>query len=797
PNASKLVITDVTKNMRIAAIPYDTFYAAMNDKVFVTLTQSNTIQGYDLASGTLIWSVNENRSDRISAFDDISFLTDGGRERLVVRSYADGSILRSFPRSLGEITNVSTSGRGITMFSENNLRVIANPGPDGHRYWMFPSSYYSLNPGLISDGLVVLDDPAELGVKFKLLDCATGASLTTISARYISKYGSEGGRFGLTSETGKLTIFGNRSVVPGPLQTEVTRKEDEDPSTWKITLAEAAAFPVTVRLLSGNDDIQATAPVTIPAGGLSAAFPARIMKDGIPEYDETFPLEIVVSGNGQEGTYQINVTIPRNEYEVFPQLKDGDLLVGGSSVGAHPTGLVIGTTRGSAAVDPIYKKIYRSPKGLIGFGFAVACNELFMATSAVDLPVLRGILKPSRSRVFLYNRKSGKQVVAFSEKTTGTALGAVLHMDSERLYAGAPGKDVLGSVLRYDIKTKKSTTLTEPGAKDPRSRFGASITSSGNQIWIGAPLASTGKVYQFDGATGKLVRVLTPPDGGRANFGTALEIVNGKLMVGAPQLKNGAAVFSFELNTGNYAGTINSPFQDGGNFGASLAVPRKDILAVGCPNSLFAPEGGVLLYQFPSGKAQLVTMLRSSNETDLSPQNGLGYFGGMGAVGGLAGTDPILMAAVDIRRSPIDILDVPAPNYAYPQVGLISLEQYLPQVSKSISSLARSVAVVSKNPWERALGQGSTEGNCRLELRKGVSGWSVLLPDIASIAAGTALYLEKSSDLRHWTSVASCSGDSGVGWRLSSGEQLPAGNLALPVPIDERSAYYRIRCEAP
>ena len=681
------------------------------------------------------------------------------------------------------------------MFRESGLTVINNSSPDGHRYWMFPEPYNS-GDGLISDGYVLLDNPTMKGSATKVLDCTTGAVLSEIAARNITKFGSEGGRFCLVAGTG-MTIFQSRPVVPGPLQTKVTRREDEDPSTWKITLAETAAFPVTIRLLSGGDDIQATAPVTIPAGSLSAPFPARVVKDGIPEYEETIPLEILVSGNGNEGIYQINVTIPPNEYQVFPQLDGGNLLLGGSSMGAHPSGVVIGTTRGAAAVDPIQNKIYRSPKGLIGFGFAVACNELFIATSAVDLPALRGVSKPSGSKVFLYNRKSGKRVATLSETTAGTALGAVLYMDSERLIAGAPGKEIPGSVLVYDIKTKKSKTFVEPGAKDPKSRFGASITSSGNQIWIGAPLASTGKVYQFDGVTGKLVRVLTPPDGGRANFGTSLGIVDGKLMVGAPQLNIGAAVFSFDLNTGMFAGTINSPFKDGGNFGASLAVPRKDVLAVGCPNSLFAPEGGVALYQFSSNEAQLVTMLRSSNETNLTPQNGLGYFGGLGAVGGLAGVDSLLIAAVDIGRSPVDILNVPTPNYAHSQVGLISLVKYLPQISKPTQSVARLAVVVSKNPWERALGQGSTENNCRLELRSGVSGLSVLLPNIASIAEGTSLYLEKSSDLRHWTSIASRSGDSGVGWRLTSGEQVPAQNLMLPIPVDEQRAYYRIRCDAP
>ena len=210
----------------------------------------------------------------------------------------------------------------------------------------------------------------------------------------------------------------------------------------------------------------------------------------------------------------------------------------------------------------------------------------------------------------------------------GAEFGRALAAVGTDLAVGAPearvfDKDRAGRVQLFDASGALLRTL-EALTPVAGAEFGTTIVESDGLLFVGAPgdqpvgLGGTGAVYVFDAMSGALVRIVRAPDpdattaptGGAGTgsglpqstgprpvaqeFGRALAVTAGVIMVGAPEstidgVPDAGAVYLFGLD-GTTINTLQEfPARAGARFGASVAVVG-DAIFVGVPG---APAGTV------------------------------------------------------------------------------------------------------------------------------------------------------------------------------------------------------------
>ncbi|MDA1028972.1 MAG: choice-of-anchor B family protein [Bacteroidetes bacterium] len=182
----------------------------------------------------------------------------------------------------------------------------------------------------------------------------------------------------------------------------------------------------------------------------------------------------------------------------------------------------------------------------------------------------------SKGRVDFFSLGSGHGSVGSIDADAGEEeqrLGGSIFLFDGKLYAANPrAKRGLGMVSVYENArgswTKKSD-LTMPSEATGTGFFGASVTHTGNEIWVSAPLADSfsGAVYRFDNRSYKLLSVISNSiKGGRTQFGNSVSVAGGVAAVGMPgnDYGLGSAVIYKLGDNGNWneVATYNRPVPD-------------------------------------------------------------------------------------------------------------------------------------------------------------------------------------------------------------------------------------------
>ena len=175
--------------------------------------------------------------------------------------------------------------------------------------------------------------------------------------------------------------------------------------------------------------------------------------------------------------------------------------------------------------------------------------------------------------------------------TNEAHFGAAVGATDTNIVVGAPGNNGgTGEAYEFEGDTTQPNfgvllrKMLNPSLQT-NSDFGAAIAGDGNDVIVGAPMASLsgalGGVYLIDGTTGDLITQIANPDASTTiGFGSAVAAVGSNILIGSPEDNNGAgAAFLYTppvtLGPATLETTFVQPGGGGGNFGASVAATQN------------------------------------------------------------------------------------------------------------------------------------------------------------------------------------------------------------------------------
>jgi hypothetical protein len=265
-------------------------------------------------------------------------------------------------------------------------------------------------------------------------------------------------------------------------------------------------------------------------------------------------------------------------------------------------------------------------------GSAVALSDEFMVVGAPSDTVDGS---PSAGSVSLYQRNhalatgwSYVKMLSAADVETGAEFGAAVAVDGDTIAIGAPGWDGRGAVYVFRRNQgganfwgqQKRVDLAAVSAGDD---FGAAVALEDDLLAVGSPGNNAP-----GGVDAGIVHVFGRHQGGTSNwgllddfretspaafdfFGSALDLSDGRVMVGAPLADNsgnasGAAYVYGRISGSNEWVLLDTLVSTGMNhrLGTSVALDGP-LAAAGAPgNSLHAPDSGaVWLYRDFAGDA--------------------------------------------------------------------------------------------------------------------------------------------------------------------------------------------------
>lgn len=675
------------------------------------------------------------------------------------------------------------SGDGIHVFDDDGLFI--------HRFAEDGTSLYQYLPDLSGEVMVGSSKVCyvEGTAGIRAVDPETGAILAWIDPPR-NDQGFDATAYGedlIVAESAEMiSVIVARPGVPIPVAPEIVAEELPDTPPLEVDLTETVSFPLTSKLISSsmpNELTGSETPVVTPTGSRKLILPFRIADDDVPERREKLTAIIEVSGNGHSERFEITITIGGNDTLYFLNQKDSKLIhcsaldIGGGAP-------FVGVAVSRACYDPVKRVVYHPSLDEVPgrfYGHAVACSK---SLAVVGAPAIGDRAVPSL--VYLYDRKNDSRIGTLSHNAPGSAFGAVIHLDGERLYIGAPGERVTGEVKEFSAPGAKwIRSYREPGKARIGNRFGVAITNDKDHLWIGASGSGRGKVYEFAIRTGKLERIIQPAAAGTENFGHALSVVGPYLAVGSPSKTKPSSVSLYHRKTGKLAKSIQSPFGDGGHFGACLANLKEDNLAVGCPSSGFG-YGGILIYDVRSNPCRMKVMLEPSIEP--TAKHGQRY-GVAGFTGSLCSFGDFLGIRVQIVDNPLRVMEGNSASNGYAEI----LQLKFPE-SKSKSAL---VEKTEATVWSQALGLEPGDPLPELHLQWENDAVDVSLPDLENLSSASTVFLESSEDLATWSPVARYSGSGHDGW-VSLSTEFPitrhGEDERLRAMLAKRM-FFRLKCE--
>jgi WD40 repeat protein len=209
---------------------------------------------------------------------------------------------------------------------------------------------------------------------------------------------------------------------------------------------------------------------------------------------------------------------------------------------------------------------------------------------------------PSGGGAHILDNVTGDTLLAFSTPAGATQFGEFVSLGGNRaLVSNDPDR----RAYLYNATTgQQIAVLTDPTTTILGFSNGLAVSS--DLAVVGNPYAGDGKVRIYDANNGSFRRQIVHPSAfGSAEFGIAIEIVDDRLLVGAPNAPGASssdgAVYVYNANSGALVNTLTGPptvnFYD---FGQSIDV-SGDLVVVGAPQQSFGP-GAAYLFDLSTGQ---------------------------------------------------------------------------------------------------------------------------------------------------------------------------------------------------
>ena len=445
----------------------------------------------------------------------------------------------------------------------------------------------------------------------------------TLSSTNASGYGE--GRYVLGSHSISTDPSGNASfsfpfpTLSGGTQFVTATATDPGGNTSEFSQEFGIDHPPTARI--GFTTLTVDEGVAVPFSGTGSISP-----DGDPlSYSWTFGVGATATGAAPIHTFTTAGTVT-----VTLTVNDG---FGGTNTATATVNVI--------DVPPVFTPnsftlplSFAAPAASDGFGAAVASVNGDVAIAA---PSANGSSVNNTGAVYLYDGvptddgvstaySYGALIHAFADPNpaSGDQFGASIAVVGNDLLVGAPGSSISGigngAAYLFDANSDSATfgallatfTLPNPGSTTD-AQFGASVSSAGSAVVIGAPGAASdeGAVYEFQGDStqpsfGSPLWTIPNPDAGvGSQFGAAVSGIGSIVIVGAPSATTSLStslgkVYLFDDTTRAELTSISNPDPFTG-FGSAVASVGANIL-IGSPyDGSAGPDAGAAFLYSPAG----------------------------------------------------------------------------------------------------------------------------------------------------------------------------------------------------
>ncbi|MDB5319040.1 MAG: cya 2, partial [Phycisphaerales bacterium] len=256
------------------------------------------------------------------------------------------------------------------------------------------------------------------------------------------------------------------------------------------------------------------------------------------------------------------------------------------------------------------------------FGFSLASLGNLLIIGAPNAKAFNSATAPNGGTVYIYDASTGRFLGNLflpnpTFQPNNDQFGYSLAIVGQDVLVGAPNDTTstigAGEVYRFNLTTRQNVAQYSFGLSATGDRFGAAMTAIGNRIYVGAPgrdvngITDVGVVYIIDGDTQAILTttLANPLVTAVSGFGSVLTALGGNVAVGAPLAKGGAGVVSlFNSSTGALIRSIDVPGTPGttDHFGMALAAYDDTRLIVGAPSTAFG-AGKVYVIDSSTGSA--------------------------------------------------------------------------------------------------------------------------------------------------------------------------------------------------
>lgn len=252
------------------------------------------------------------------------------------------------------------------------------------------------------------------------------------------------------------------------------------------------------------------------------------------------------------------------------------------------------------------------------FGFAVAMD----GTQALIGAPKADTVASNAGAAYLFDATTGdlRQTFVNPASSADDEFGHALTLDRDRVLIGAPYADQTvangGAAYLFDGTTGKLLqTFVNPNP-EAGAMFGDGVALSDNRVLVAAFLedageTNSGAVYLYDGTTGKLLQTFVNPTPNRGDlFGRAVAMDGTHVLISAPFDGSGAIhsgrVYLFDGATGKLLQTfVNPDPSNGSGFGLSVAIQDNQVL-IGASSSTSSASNSGIAYLFDANTGELL-----------------------------------------------------------------------------------------------------------------------------------------------------------------------------------------------
>jgi WD40 repeat protein len=374
--------------------------------------------------------------------------------------------------------------------------------------------------------------------------------------------------------------------------------------------------------------IVCTCALSKAAEGASPVPPFEYVRTILPSGESSFGRaladfggNVLVGASGKAYLYNVQTgSLIRSYDHAGGAFNDGNWLT------AYGDKIAIGTPNSTGSVQVFNSSTgqllstYNGSEAGDRFGWSLASNGTLLFVGAPELR--NGSTYFGSGKVVVVNSVGSRRTILnpeptglFDEESFGYDIGAI----GNDLYVGALYDQDGGKVWRMAADTGAVVTkINNPdGAlgNGGGAQFGESLDVAGNYLLVGANqssasgMSSSGAAYLFDRTTGNLLHTFFDPHPGALdNFGIDVALVGNFAVVGAHNDNDGksnGAVFVYDLITGQYVQTIETPSSSSTFFGLKVQNIGGNWLAI----SETTASGKVNLYRFVPEPATFAMLL--------------------------------------------------------------------------------------------------------------------------------------------------------------------------------------------